>query len=175
MKLLVGFHMLSGLTGIIAGLIVVVGIFVGKRMSKCVAVFMLATIAACISGFYFLPVDGFTSAQVVGVFCSALLGFAGYAFYIQHLAGSWNQIYTVAAVEALYLNVLIAIAQSFQHLKFLQDLAPTQSSPIYVAVKLSALLLFVAIAYLAARRAVPVATTVLREPQDSDPRRQNRE
>jgi hypothetical protein len=157
MSFLVLLHMLTGVIGIVSGLIVVAGMFAGKRMDKCVAVFLTNTCAACITGFYFLPVDGFTSAQLVGVFCSTLLGFAGYAFCIQHLAGTWNQIYTVAAVEALYLNVLIAITQSFQHLHFLKDLAPTQSSPVYVTVKLTALLLFIAIGFLAARRTMPTA------------------
>ena len=146
-------HMLSGLTGIVSGLVVVGGMFARKRMRKWVAVFLSATLAACVTGFYFLPVGGFTSAQCVGLFCSILLGMASYAFYIQELAGNWNQVYAVAVVEALFLNVLIAIAQSFQHFRFLKDLAPTQSSPIYVAVKLALLILFIAIGVLAAKRA----------------------
>jgi len=155
MKILVGFHMLSGLTGIIAGVVVVAGMFAGKGAKRCLAVFLIATGAACISGFCFLPIDGVTSAQLVGMFCSALLGFAGYAFYTQGLAGSWKQIYTVSVVEALYLNVLIAIAQSFQHLQSLKDLAPTQSSPVYVAAKSAALLVFIAIGFLAVKREAP--------------------
>jgi hypothetical protein len=127
MKTLVLVHIVAGLIGILSGAVVVAGMFIRKSRKNWVAVFLSATLLACATGFVFLPVDGFTSAQLVGLFCSILLGFATYAFYVQRLAGNWNQVYRVAAVGALYLNLLIAITQSFLHIQFLKELAPTQS------------------------------------------------
>jgi hypothetical protein len=152
MSILVLTHVVTGLVGIASGLIVVVGIFCRRRMARWNALFLATTAAACATGFAFLPADGVTSAQVVALFSAILLAVAAYARYGRHLAGRWQQVYAVAAVYALSLNVLIATAQSFLHFRFLQALAPTQHSPVYVAVKVALLLLCLAIAFALARR-----------------------
>ena len=43
------------------------------------------------------------------------------------LVGSWRWIYVVTAMIALYLNVFVLIAQLFQKVPSLKDLAPTQT------------------------------------------------
>ena len=110
------------------------------------AAFLLATAAACATGFVFLPTGGVTSAQIVAFFLASLLVVAADARYVRCLHGSWNQVYAFTAVGALFLNVLITTAQSFLHVRALKELAPTQHSPAYVAVKVSLLLLFIVIA-----------------------------
>jgi hypothetical protein len=152
MNSLVLIHVISGLIGIVCGLVVVAGMFSQKNMSGWTGIFLTTTLTACITGFCFLPVDGFTTAQLVGVFTTILLGLAIYARYVQQLAGNWNQMYIITIVAALYLNVLIATAQSFQHLRFLRRLAPTQSSPAYIIIKTISLMLFIVIGFFAVKR-----------------------
>jgi hypothetical protein len=153
MSTLINVHVLAGLAGIAAGLISVAGMFFRKPMAFWNAVFLSATAVACATGLVFLPTGGVTSAQLVAIFLALLLVLAAYARYVRHLNGSWSQVYAFTAVGALFLNVLITTAQSFLHVPLLQELAPTQHSPIYVAVKLSLLLLFIVVALVAAKRA----------------------
>lgn len=153
MSTLILAHVVTGLVGIASGLIAVGGIFYGRRLAGWNLVFLLMTAAACATGFVFLPSDGVTSAQLVGFFTVFLLAIAGYARYGRGLAGSWNQVYAFTAVGALFLNILITTAQSFLHIPALRALAPTQQSPVYVAVKVTLFLVFIMIALAAAKRA----------------------
>jgi hypothetical protein len=153
MSTLIFAHIVTGLAGIASGLIAVAGMLYRKRMAYWNAVFLLTTAASCATGLVFLPTGGLTSAQLVAFFVTFLLTIAAYARYARRLDGSWNQVYAFAAVGALFLNILITTAQSFLHFKALQALAPTQHSPVYVAVKLSLLLLFIVLALVTAKRA----------------------
>jgi hypothetical protein len=153
MSTLVFAHVLFGLIGIAGGLIAVAGLFYRKRMAICNAVFLSATAVPCATGFAFLPIDGVTSAQLVSFFLTFLLAVAAYARYVRRLAAGWNQVYAFAMVGGLFLNILIATAQSFLHIRALKLLAPTQDSPVYVAVKFSLLLVFIGIAVVVTRRA----------------------
>lgn len=146
-------HVVTGLAGIGTGLIVVGGIMLGRRVRWMGAVFMLTTLAACGTGFVFLPTDGMTSAQVVSIFITILLLVAAYAHYVRRLEGSWIQVYALTAVGALFLNVLITLTQTFLHVPSLNAIAPTEHSPLYVAVKLTTLCVFIVVAIVAARMA----------------------
>jgi hypothetical protein len=152
MSTLILAHVLTGLAGIVSGLISVAGMFYRRPMRYWNAGFLSATAAACATGFIFLPTDGVTSAQLVAFFVVSLLAVAVYARYVRRLDGSWNQVYAFTAVGALFLNVLITTAQSFLHLRALRELAPTQQSPLYVVMKFSLLLLFIFIALVAVKR-----------------------
>jgi hypothetical protein len=144
-------HVVTGLVGIAAGLVVVAGIMVGRRVKGVNAVFILTTLASCATGFAFLPTEGVTSAQLVSFFITFLLLIASYAFYIGRLKRSWNPIYALAVVGVLFLNVLITTTQTFLHISALNALAPTEQSPLYVAVKLTLLCVFLVVAVVAAR------------------------
>jgi hypothetical protein len=146
-------HVVTGLAGVASGLIVVAGITTGRRMGWVNAVFILTTFAACATGFVFLPTDGVTSAQLVSFFITFLLSVAAYALYVGRLEGSWNQVYALTAVGALFSNVLITTTQTFLHVPALRAIAPTEESPLYVAVKVSLLCVFVVLAVVAAKLA----------------------
>jgi hypothetical protein len=153
MSTLVLAHVVTGLVGIASGTIAVAGMFYRKRMVWWNAVFLLTTAAACATGFVFLPTDGVTSAQLVAFLLTFLLVLAAYARYGRRLEGSWNQVYAFTAVGALFLNVLITVAQSFVHIPVLKALAPTQNSPVFVGVKVTLLVLFVVMVIVSAKRA----------------------
>src|SRR4051794_12810920 len=113
MSALVFAHILLGSLGIASGLVAVLGVFYRRRLAFWNAAFLATSAAACATGFVFLPVMGVTSAQLVSFFLTFLLAIAAYARYVRRLQGNWIQVYALAAVGALFLDTLIAIAQSF--------------------------------------------------------------
>jgi hypothetical protein len=67
------------------------------------------------------------------------------ARYVKRLAGAWRGIYGVGTVFALYLNVVVLLAQLFRRLPALIDAAPTQKEPSFVVTQLIVLTLFVSL------------------------------
>ena len=152
MSILILAHVVTGLVGIASGLVVVVGLFRGRPMPRWTATFLATTGAACATGFVSLPTLGVTSAQLVGFYSAALLAVAAYARYARRLRGSWRPVYAMAVVAALFLNVLIATTQSFQHVRVLRALSPTQHGPAFIAVKVALLSLAIVTAFVLAKR-----------------------
>jgi hypothetical protein len=135
-------HVVISLIGIASGLIVLFGMLAAQRFDRWTALFLLSTLATSVTGFLF-PFHGVTPGIVVGIISVVVLGIAIFARYPQHLSGSWRWIYVVSAVVALYLNVFVLIAQLFQKVPQLKELAPTQSEPPFAIAQLGVLLLFV--------------------------------
>jgi len=153
MSILILAHIVTGLAGIVAGGVIVGKIMNGRRVTGWNALFMVTTLAACGSGFVFLPTQGVTSAQLVAFFVTFLLSIAAYALYIGRLEGSWNPIYALTVVGVLFLNTRITTTQTFLHVPALHAIAPTEQSPVYVIVKVTLLCVFLIMAIIAARRA----------------------
>ena len=151
-------HVLMSLIGIAAGLVVLYGLLTARRFGGCTALFLATTLLTSVTGFP-LPPYGFDPARALAVISLILLGLATAALYVFNLKGAWRWIYVSCAVAALYLNVFVAVVQSFQKLSFLQPLAPTQSEPPFVLVQLAVLAAFAALGVLAAIRFHPEAQT----------------
>ncbi len=149
-------HVLMSLIGIAAGLVVLYGLLIARHLGGWTALFLATTILTSLSGFP-LPPFGFDPPRAVGVISLILLGLATAALYVFNLKEAWRWIYVCAAVAALYLNVFVAVVQSFQKLAFLQPLAPTQSEPPFVVVQLAVLAAFAALGVFAVIRFHPEA------------------
>ena len=121
-------HILISLAGIVSGLVVVGGWLAGKSYAGWTIFFLATTVATSATGFFF-PYRGFTPALAVGILSLLLLAVAIYALYMRKLAGTWQRIYLVTALTALYLNFFVLVAQLFQKTPALKELAPTQSEP----------------------------------------------
>ena len=147
-------HVVISLIGIVAGLIVAFGLLTAKRLDRWTALFLLATVATTVTGFFF-PFHGFTPAIGVGIVSTVVLAVAIVARYGRKLAGAWRWIYVVTALLALYFNVFVLIVQLFQKVPTLKALAPTQSEPPFQIAQLVTLVLFVVLTILAVRRFRP--------------------
>jgi hypothetical protein len=147
-------HVVLSLIGILTGLVVLYGLLTGMSLSAWTAIFLTTTILTSVTGFP-LPPFGFDPPRVVGVISLVLLGLAVAALYGFRLAGAWRWIYVGSAVAALYLNVFVAVAQSFQKLPPLHALAPTGSEPPFLVSQLVVLAAFVALGVVAAMRFHP--------------------
>jgi hypothetical protein len=125
-------HVIISLAGIATGIVVLLGMLRGYMRSGWTAIFLATTLLTSLTGFLF-PITVFTPALGTGVLSTIILTIALLALYVFHLEGAWRPIYVVTAVAALYLNVFVAVVQAFQKLGPLQELAPTQSEPPFLA------------------------------------------
>jgi len=142
-------HVVLSLVGIFSGLVVVFGMLGGKRLDGLTALFLVSTVATSATGFGF-PFDHLLPSHKVGIISLVVLAVAILARYAFHLAGAWRRIYAICAVMALYLNVFVAVVQSFLKVPALKAMAPTQSEPPFLVVQVVVLALFVVLGIRAA-------------------------
>lgn len=143
-------HVILSLTGIAAGLIVVFGMFSSKRLDGWTALFLVTTVLTSVTGFFF-PRDKILPSHIVGIISLVVLAVAIFALYARHLTGPWRRTYVISAMLALYLNVFVAVAQSFLKIPSLSALAPTGSEPPFIAAQAVVLLIFVVLTVVAQR------------------------
>ena len=137
-------HVVLGLVGIIAGLVVVGGLMAGVRFSSWIDLFLAATVLTNVMGFGFPFVTLFPSHIVAGL-SLVVLAVAIAALYWKRLAGAWRQVFVVLSVLALYLNVFVLSVQLFRKIPILAMLAPNPQAPAFVATQVLVLLLFAAL------------------------------
>jgi hypothetical protein len=154
------FHTVLSLVGIASGIIVLLGMLTGQKLSGWTALFLLTTIATSVTGFGF-PFTGLLPSHIVGIVSLAVLTVAVFARYGRHLAGSWRWIYVVSATVALYLNCFVGVVQAFQKLPFLQPLAPTQSEPPFEITQLAMLAIFIVLGLIAVRNFHPARAVLV--------------
>jgi hypothetical protein len=147
-------HVIISLVGIATGIVVLLGMLRGHMHTGWTAIFLATTLLTSLTGFLF-PITAFTPALATGVLSTIILAIALLALYVFHLAGAWRPVYVVTAVAALYLNVFVAVVQAFQKLGPLQDLAPTQSEPPFLAAQGFVLALFVIAGFIALKTLWP--------------------
>jgi len=147
-------HVIISLVAIVSGLVVLVGMLRASRLPGWTALFLATTILTSVTGFMF-PISGVTPAIVLGLISIVILVIALAALYLKHLSGAWRWIYVTTALVALYLNVFVLIVQSFQKLPALQKLAPTQSEPPFLIAQAVALIAFLILGAMAARKFRP--------------------
>lgn len=144
-------HVAISLVGIVSGFVVIWGMLVARRLDGWTAVFLATTVATSVTGF-FLPAERLLPSHVVGIISLVMLAVAIVARYERRMAGGWRRTYVITAVVAQYLNFLVVIVQSFQKVPALHELAPTQTEPPFAIAQLVALVAFVAVGVLAAKR-----------------------
>jgi hypothetical protein len=152
-------HVLISLAGIGSGFIIVYGLLTGKRLDGWTAIFLVTTVLTSLSGFLF-PVEHILPSHIVGITSLVVLAVALLARYARHMERSWRWIYVVCAVLALYLNVFVAVVQSFLKIPIVHALAPTQKEPPFLVAQLVVMAIFVLIGTLAVKkfRIEPIAT-----------------
>jgi hypothetical protein len=149
-------HVIISLIGIVAGLVVLLGMLGGRQLGSWTAIFLATTVLTSATGFLF-PFNKLLPSHVVGIISLAVLAIALLALYGLHLAGAWRWIYVAAAVLALYFNVFVGVVQAFQKLAFLQPFAPTQTEAPFIVAQVLVLAIFAALGVLAVRSFHPEA------------------
>jgi len=144
-------HVAISIVGIGAGFVVMWGLLVSKRLNTWTAIFLAATTATSVTGFFF-PIERLTPALVLGILSLIVLAPALAARYHYDLFGPWRRTYVITATIAQYFNVFVLIAQAFQKVPSLRELAPTQTELPFALAQLGTLALFIAYTILAAAR-----------------------
>jgi hypothetical protein len=143
-------HVLISLIAIGTGFIVLYGLINGKLLSPWNAAFLVTTILTSLTGFAF-PNDKVTPGIILGVLSMIVLAIA-LALYAFHLRGGWRRTYAVTAMIALYFNVFVLIAQTFEHVPAFHALAPTGTEAPFKAAQLLLLVLFAVLISAAAKK-----------------------
>jgi hypothetical protein len=144
-------HVLISFVGIGSGVIVLYGLLKSRAYDGATAIYLGSTALTSLTGFLF-PVEHLLPSHIVGVISLVLLAAAIVARYVLHLVGAWRWIYVVCVVVAFYLNVLVAVIQSFLKIPALHALAPTQKEPPFLIAQLAVLALFVILGTVAVRK-----------------------
>jgi hypothetical protein len=143
-------HVALSLVGILAGFIVLFGMFRSRVVEGWTAGFLAATVLTSVTGFPF-PRDHILPSHIVGIISLVVLGITIFALYFRHLAGTWRWIYVVGSVVALYLNVFVAVAQAFQKVPALNALAPTPADPPFIVAQVVVMGVFVVLGVVVVR------------------------
>jgi len=143
-------HVVISLIGIASGLVVTYGLLCSQRMDGWTSLFLVTTVATSVTG-YFFPFHKLLPSHILGAISLVLLAFAIAGRYKFQLAGAWRRIYSVTAVLSLWLNVFVLIAQLFMKVPALHPLAPTGSEPPFLISQTVVMVIFIALAVLAAK------------------------
>ncbi len=144
-------HVVISLVGIVSGLVVLLGLVAANRLNGWTVLFLVTTVATCLTGFGF-PFVQLLPSHIVGIITLVALTLAIFARYGHRLAGAWRWIYVLGAVVALYLNVFVLIVQAFMKVPGLNALAPTQSEPPFLVTQVVVLVIFILLGIVAALR-----------------------
>ncbi|MCR6735906.1 MAG: hypothetical protein NVV83_18290 [Afipia sp.] len=145
------FHLIISMIAIALGFIVAGGILASNRLPGWTAWFLVLTVLTSATGFLF-PFTKILPSHVVAIISLVLLAIAVYALYGKALAGIWRTVYVVTAMLALWFNVFVLIAQSFQKVALLNVYAPTGSEPPFAITQGIVLLFFIFLIVLGIRR-----------------------
>jgi len=144
-------HVIISLIAICSGLIVLFGMFGGKRLDGMTALFLASTVLTSLTGFGF-PFEHVTPGIILGILSLLVLAIAIPARYSFRMAGKWRAIYVATAVIALYFNCFVLIAQSFQKVPALHALAPKGNEPPFAIAQGILLVLFIVAGTLAVKK-----------------------
>jgi hypothetical protein len=144
-------HVVISLVGIVSGLVVLLGLLAANPLNVWTVLFLVTTVATCLTGFGF-PFVQLLPSHIVGIITLVALTAAIFARYGRRLAGAWRWIYVLGAVVALYLNVFVLIVQAFMKVPGLNALAPTQSEPPFLVTQVVVLVIFFLLGIVAALR-----------------------
>lgn len=147
-------HVLLSLIGIVAGMLVLLGLLTRRRFPILTAVYLTTTALTSITGFLF-PNKTITPAIVLGILSMIALILATVALYGRKLAGAWRGTYVITACIALYFNVFVLFAQLFAKVPELKAVAPTMSSPAFALTQTAILVLFIAVTFRAFKKFHP--------------------
>lgn len=147
-------HLIISMIAIALGFVVAGGILASNKLPGWTAWFLILTILTSATGFLF-PLTKLLPSHVVAIISLVLLAIAVYALYGKRVAGVWRGVYVVTAMLALWFNVFVLIAQSFQKVALLNVYAPTGSEPPFAITQGIVLIFFVFLIWLGIKRFRP--------------------
>lgn len=152
-------HVAVSLLAIVAGFVILYGLWTANRMDVWTAIFLVTTVLTSASGFV-LPAKKLLPSHILGILSLVVLAVAIYARYGKGMGGYWRVTYVTTALFAFYLNFFVLIVQSFLKIPALHALAPNQTEAPFVIAQLAALVFFGGATYVATKRFQPAGPAV---------------
>jgi hypothetical protein len=150
-------HTILSLVALLAGLVVVAGLFGTRTLPQWTGLFLVTAIATSVTGFGF-PFEKFEASHWIGVISLVALAIAILARYMFHLVGAWRWIYVVTIAVSAYFLVFVTIAQVFKKVPSLHAMAPTLSEAPFTVSQLLVLVVFAGIIVTAVMKFRPAPT-----------------
>ncbi|MBK5959469.1 hypothetical protein CCR97_14815 [Rhodoplanes elegans] len=144
-------HVVISLTGVLSGIVAMIGMAAGLRVAVPTFVFLTATLFTSLTGFLY-PANAVGIRHVVGVASVALLTLAGIALYGAKLKGAWRPAYVGAALVALWFNTAAAVVQAFRKITPLAEWTGEDTEGWILAIEVGLGAVFVVIGILALYR-----------------------
>lgn len=148
-------HLVISMIAIALGFVVAGGLLSSNKLPIWTALFLITTILTNVTGFLF-PLTKLLPSHIVAIISLVLLAVAVYALYGQGLVGKWRPVYVVTSMLALWFNVFVLIAQSFQKVALLNVYAPTGTEPPFAIAQAIMLAFFIIVIVAAIRKFRPV-------------------
>jgi hypothetical protein len=148
------FHVAISLIAILSGVIVLYGLLTANRMAGMTLLFLVTTFLTSATGFLFQR-DHILPSHIVGVIALVVFAVGALALYTYRLRGFWRVVYVIAAVASLYFNVFVLVAQGFQKVPALHELAPTGAEPPFAIAQGIVLVVYIALGVMAVKRFRP--------------------
>ena len=145
------FHVALSLIALVAGIVVVRGLFQARETGTWLTVFLVTAIATSVTGFGF-PFVKLLPSHILGIIALVVLAVTLLARYAFGLAGAWRGIWVAGLVASLYFDVFVLVAQAFGKVPGLHQLAPTGSEPPFAIAQAVVLVVFLVIGFLAVKR-----------------------
>lgn len=152
-------HVAITLVAIISGFVVLAQLLKSRWSAGWTGVFLAMSVLTSVTGFvFFHPPHAPTPAQLTGGVALVILLPTLYGLYLAHLRGLWRPVYVVGVVISLWLNVFVGVIQSFQKIpspfQFAEGAPP--GGPVFGAVEMVVLVLFVIAGWCAVKRFHPI-------------------
>jgi hypothetical protein len=147
-------HLIISMIAIGLGFVVAGGLLASNKLPGWTAWFLILTILTSATGFLF-PFTKLLPSHMVSIISLVLLAISVYALYGKSLAGNWRGIYVATSMLALWFNVFVLIAQSFQKVALLNVYAPTGTEPPFAMTQGVVLLFFVFVIWRGIKRFRP--------------------
>ena len=148
---LVIIHTVLSLIAIAVGVSVVADLLGSRVREGMTRLFLGTALLTSATGFLF-PFTKLLPSHIVAIISLVLLAIAVYALYGKGLSGIWRTVYVVTAMLALWFNVFVLIAQSFQKVALLNVYAPTGAEPPFAITQGIVLVFFIILIVIGIKR-----------------------
>jgi hypothetical protein len=149
--LLLQSHVVISIVAILAGMVVLWQLLGARIPGATTLIFLVTSVLTSATGFLFHR-DHLLPSQIVGAVALVVLVPTLLALYAFRLRGAWRPVYVIGAIVSLWFNVFVLIAQAFQKVPALHELAPTGSEPPFGIAQGIVFVIFIALTVLALRR-----------------------
>ena len=144
-------HTSLSVVALLSGALAIRELSRGSAESISVYTFLVTAAATSVTGFYF-PFHGMTPALGIGIVAVWVLAWTLFAQRLARRSAFWAANFAIGLVVSEYFLVFVAIAQAFTKVPALHAMAPTLKEAPFGAAQFVALVIFVSLAIVVARR-----------------------